>query len=50
MTSRVGGEVLEMSLVEWKKYFMSLKEMVEVVYYKNGPHEDEVSFVNGGDG
>jgi hypothetical protein len=50
MATKGGGEVPEMSLEEWEKTFMSMKEMVEALYYKNQPHGDEVSSVKGGDG
>ena len=42
-----------MSHEEWKKTFMRMKEMVEALYYKNQPREDEVSSIKGkgvGDG
>ena len=50
MDSKGGGEVPEMGLEEWNKSFMSMKEMMKDLYYKNQPHEDEAYSIKGGDG
>lgn len=50
MATQGGGEVPDMSLEEWQKALMGMKEMIEALYYKDQHHEDEVSSMKGKDG
>lgn len=45
MATKGGGEVPE----EWKKVLMSMRKMVEELYYKDWPCEDEIYLVKGKD-
>ena len=44
-----GGGVLGMILEEFQRAFIRMKDMVEKMYYKDCPCEEDVSSVNGGD-
>lgn len=50
MDSKGRGKVPKMSHEQWKKSFMSLKEMIEALYFKNQPNEAMASLVRGGGG
>jgi hypothetical protein len=47
MASKGEGEAPEMSLEEWLKAFMSMKEMLEALYYQNHPNEEYESSIKG---